>query len=158
MTKAELVEKVANQINLTKKQTEVVVNTVFSSITESLAEGKKVELRGFGSFRIRQRNARVGRNPKSGQKVDVPSKKVPFFKAGKELRELVDEKQAQDDAKADQESLKKGLAACPFLVFQITNLAGYPPLFQGNFLFFNGLASDRLKSRLAIYCKFPQQL
>ena len=100
MTKAELVEKVANQINLTKKQTEVVVNTVFSSITDSLAEGKKVELRGFGSFRIRQRNARVGRNPKSGQKVDVPSKKVPFFKAGKELRELVDEKEAQDSQEA----------------------------------------------------------
>ncbi len=98
MTKAELVEKVANQINLTKKQTEVVVNTVFSSITDSLAEGKKVELRGFGSFRIRQRNARVGRNPKSGQKVDVPSKKVPFFKAGKELRELVDEREAQEEA------------------------------------------------------------
>jgi integration host factor subunit beta len=67
-----------------------VVNTVFSSITESLSEGKKVELRGFGSFRIRQRNARIGRNPKSGQKVEVPSKKVPFFKAGKELRQLVD--------------------------------------------------------------------
>ena len=66
------------------------MNTVFSSITESLAEGKKVELRGFGSFRIRQRNARIGRNPKSGQKVEVPSKKVPFFKAGKELRQLVD--------------------------------------------------------------------
>ncbi len=90
MTKAELVEKVANQIDLTKKQTEVVVNTVFQSITESLSEGKKVELRGFGSFRIRERNARVGRNPKSGDKVDVPAKKVPFFKAGKELRELVD--------------------------------------------------------------------
>ena len=100
MTKAELVEKVANQINLTKKQTEVVVNTVFSSITDSLAEGKKVELRGFGSFRIRQRNARIGRNPKSGQKVDVPSKKVPFFKAGKELRELVDEKEAQEAQEA----------------------------------------------------------
>ena len=90
MTKAELVERVSNQINLTKKQTEVVVNTVFSSITESLSKGKKVELRGFGSFRIRQRNARIGRNPKSGQKVEVPSKKVPFFKAGKELRQLVD--------------------------------------------------------------------
>ena len=99
MTKAELVEKVANQINLTKKQTEVIVNTVFSSITDSLAEGKKVELRGFGSFRIRQRNARVGRNPKSGQKVDVPSKKVPFFKAGKELRELVDEREAEEAAR-----------------------------------------------------------
>ena len=104
MTKAELVERVANQINLTKKQTEVVVNTVFSSITESLAEGKKVELRGFGSFRIRQRNARVGRNPKSGQKVDVPSKKVPFFKAGKELRELVDEREAEAAAREEQEN------------------------------------------------------
>ena len=104
MTKAELVEKVANQINLTKKQTEVVVNTVFSSITDSLAEGKKVELRGFGSFRIRQRNARVGRNPKSGQKVDVPSKKVPFFKAGKELRELVDEREAAEAAREAQEN------------------------------------------------------
>ena len=104
MTKAELVEKVANQINLTKKQTEVVVNTVFSSITDSLAEGKKVELRGFGSFRIRQRNARVERNPKSGQKVDVPSKKVPFFKAGKELRELVDEREAEEAAREAQEN------------------------------------------------------
>ena len=98
MTKAELVERVANQISLTKKQTEVVVNTVFTSITESLAEGKKVELRGFGSFRIRQRNARIGRNPKSGQKVEVPSKKVPFFKAGKELRQLVD-----NNLKAEEE-------------------------------------------------------
>ena len=90
MTKAELVERVSSQINLTKKQTEVVVNTVFQSITESLSDGKKVELRGFGSFRIRQRNARIGRNPKSGTQVSVPAKKVPFFKAGKELRELVD--------------------------------------------------------------------
>jgi integration host factor subunit beta len=92
MTKAELVEQVALKINLTKKQTEVIVNTVFQSITDSLAEGDKVELRGFGSFRIRERNPRVGRNPKSGEKVEVPAKKVPFFKAGKELREIVDEK------------------------------------------------------------------
>ncbi len=92
MTKAELVEQVANQINLTKKQTEVIVNTVFQSITDSLAEGNKVELRGVGSFRIRERNSRVGRNPKSGEKVEVPTKKVPFFKAGKELRAIVDEK------------------------------------------------------------------
>ena len=92
MTKAELVEKVATQIDLTKKQTEVVVNTLFQSITDSLGEGDKVELRGFGSFRVRHRDARVGRNPKSGEKVEVPAKKVPFFKPGKELRELVDEK------------------------------------------------------------------
>jgi integration host factor subunit beta len=63
---------------------------IIQSITESLSEGKKVELRGFGSFRIRERNARTGRNPKSGAKVEVPAKRVPFFKAGKELRELVD--------------------------------------------------------------------
>jgi integration host factor subunit beta len=92
MTKAELVEKVAYKINLTKKQTEIIVNTLFQSITDSLGEGDKVELRGFGSFRVRHRDARVGRNPKSGEKVEVPAKYVPFFKPGKELRELVDEK------------------------------------------------------------------
>jgi integration host factor subunit beta len=92
MTKAELVEKVASTIKLTKKETEVIVGIIFQSITESLSEGEKVELRGFGSFRIRERNARIGRNPKSGEQVEVPAKKVPFFKAGKELRELVDEK------------------------------------------------------------------
>ena len=92
MTKAELVEKVANKINLTKKETEGIVSIIFQSITDSLTEGDKVELRGFGSFRIRERSARVGRNPKSGESVDVPAKKVPFFKAGKELREIVDEK------------------------------------------------------------------
>ena len=92
MTKAKLIEKVAGEINLTKKQTEVIVNTVFKSITDSLAPGNKLELRGFGTFRIRERNPRIGRNPKSGEKVEVPAKKVPFFKAGKDLRELVDEK------------------------------------------------------------------
>ena len=61
------------------------------SITESLSTGDKVELRGFGSFRIRERKSRIGRNPKSGELVEVPAKKVPFFKAGKELRERVDE-------------------------------------------------------------------
>ena len=90
MTKAELVEKVANKINLTKKETEGIVSIIFQSITDSLTEGDKVELRGFGSFRIRERNARVGRNPKSGEKVEVPAKKVPFFKVGKELKEMVD--------------------------------------------------------------------
>ena len=90
MTKAEMVEKFSAQMNLTKKQTEVGVNTVFPSITESLGNGEKVELRGFGSFRIRERNARVGRNPKSGAQVDVAAKRVTCFKAGKEVRELVD--------------------------------------------------------------------
>ena len=92
MKKAELVEKVASQTGLTQKLTEIIVNTVFQSITDSLAEGGKVELRGFGSFRVRERSSRVARNPKSGEKVEVPAKKVPFFRAGKELRAIVDEK------------------------------------------------------------------
>ncbi|MBI3091305.1 MAG: integration host factor subunit beta [Candidatus Tectomicrobia bacterium] len=90
MTKAELVEQVAQNINLTKKQTETIINTLFKSITEALRDGDKVELRGFGSFRIRQRDPREGRNPKTGETVQIPAKKVPFFKAGKELREMVD--------------------------------------------------------------------
>jgi integration host factor subunit beta len=90
MTKADLVKRVSDRIQMTKKQTEVIVNTVFSSITDALTGDDKVELRGFGSFRVRRRNSRDGRNPKTGQAVHVPAKKVPFFKAGKELRELVD--------------------------------------------------------------------
>ena len=91
MTKAELVEKVADQIQLTKKQTETVVDILLNSITEALSAGDKVELRGFGSFRIRKRNPREGRNPKTGDTVQIPAKRVPFFKAGKELREMVDD-------------------------------------------------------------------
>ena len=91
MTKAELVEKVASTIKLSQKETEVIVGVILQSITESLSAGDKVELRGFGSFRIRERKPRIGRNPKSGELVEVPAKKVPFFKAGKELRERVDE-------------------------------------------------------------------
>ena len=90
MTKADLVEKISDEIGLTKKQTELVVNTILDSITNALANGHKVELRGFGSFRVRHRNPRLGRNPKSGAKVEVPAKQVPFFKTGKELREMVD--------------------------------------------------------------------
>lgn len=90
MTKAELVESVAEKIDLPKKDTEVIVNTVFQSIAEALGKGDKVELRGFGSFRLRDRNAREGRNPKTGEIVTIPAKRIPFFKPGKELREMVD--------------------------------------------------------------------
>ena len=88
MTKADLIDEVAKVSNLTKKESETIVNTVFDNITDALAKGDKVELRGFGSFRIRQRNARKGRNPKTGTGVSVPEKRVPFFKVGKRLREL----------------------------------------------------------------------
>ena len=89
MTKAELIEELAKVTNLTKKETELIVNTVFDNIGEALTQGDKVELRGFGSFRIRHRNSRKGRNPKTGDSVSVPEKRVPFFKVGKRLRELV---------------------------------------------------------------------
>lgn len=89
MTKAELVDEVARKTALPKKQAEIIVNTVFESIVDSLKSGEKIELRGFGSFRIRQRDSRVGRNPKTGERVEVPSKRIPYFKPGKELREML---------------------------------------------------------------------
>jgi len=93
MTKTDLIEKVSEKTAwLTKKQTEIVVNMLFDSIKEALAMGDKIEIRGFGSFRIRTRRNREGRNPKTGETVIVPEKRVPFFKAGKELKELVDGK------------------------------------------------------------------
>ncbi|OGW62877.1 MAG: integration host factor subunit beta [Nitrospirae bacterium RBG_16_64_22] len=91
MTKAELIEHVSAKVDgLSKKQTEVVINTIFDSIKRALSEGDKIEIRGFGSFKIRNRRQREGRNPKSGEPVRVPAKRVPFFKAGKEMKELVD--------------------------------------------------------------------
>jgi len=89
MTKAELVEEVSRVSDLTKKHSEVIVDTVFRSIIDALHRGEKIELRGFGSFRLRKREPRKGRNPKTGDKVDVPPKKVPYFKPGKELKELI---------------------------------------------------------------------
>ena len=89
MTKAELVEEVSRVSDLTKKHSEVIVDTVFKSIIEALHRGEKIELRGFCSFRRRKREPRKGRNPKTGDKVDVPPKKVPYFKPGKELKELI---------------------------------------------------------------------
>jgi integration host factor subunit beta len=89
MTKAELVDEVARVVQLTKKQAETIVNIVFDSIVDSLRSGQKIELRGFGSFRLRSRKSRTGRNPKTGEKVEVPSKKIPYFKPGKELKELI---------------------------------------------------------------------
>ena len=90
MTKAVLVEEVAQVTDLTKKHAEVIVETVFRSITDALHRGEKVELRGFGSFRLRQREPRKGRNPKTGDRVDVPPKKVHYFKPGQELKKLIE--------------------------------------------------------------------
>lgn len=89
MTKAALVEEVARVTDLTKKDAEVIVETMFQCITEALRRGEKIELRGFGSFRLRRREPRKGRNPKTGDRVDVPPKQVPYFKPGKDLKERI---------------------------------------------------------------------
>jgi len=92
MTKSELIEQVSEKIEgLTKKQTEVIVNEIFDSIKAALAsqEDPRVEIRGFGSFKVKARRSREGRNPKTGTQVSISEKRVPVFKAGKELRERV---------------------------------------------------------------------
>ena len=91
MTKADLVEEVTQIGDLTRRDGEVVVDTVFDAVIQALQAGDKIEIRGFGSFRIRQRKPRTGRNPKTGEKVEVPAKKIPFFKPSKELKDLVNE-------------------------------------------------------------------
>ena len=89
LTKAALVEQVAQAADLTKQHAEIVVDTVFGGIVETLHRGERVELRGFGSFRLRRREPRRGRNPRTGDRVEVPSKRVAYFKPGKELKALI---------------------------------------------------------------------
>ncbi len=84
MTKSVLIEKVTERVNgLTKKQVEAIINTIFDGMKDALVRGEKIEIRGFGNFRLRQRNAKTGRNPKTGETVQVPPKKVIHFKIGK---------------------------------------------------------------------------
>ncbi len=93
MTRSVLIEKVAEKVEgLTRKQTEIVVETVFESIKEALRRGEKIEIRGFGNFRLKHRRPRKARNPKTGESVEVPSKKVLYFKVGKALREALNSK------------------------------------------------------------------
>lgn len=90
MTKSDLVQTLSEKIStLTKKECEVIVDTVFHNMRDALHKGEKIEIRGFGSFTVRVRRAKEGRNPKTGEKVSIPEKRIPFFKVGKELRELV---------------------------------------------------------------------
>ena len=101
MTKAELVEEVARAAELTKKDSEVIVEEVFKNIIQALNRVEKIGLRGFGSFRVRQRDARRGRNPKTGAPVDIPAKRVPYFKPGKELKELINAQADGDGFEVD---------------------------------------------------------
>ncbi|MCW5976521.1 MAG: integration host factor subunit beta [Bryobacteraceae bacterium] len=89
MTKAELIEEVSRVVEMTRKDSEVIVEAIFDSIVRALHTGDKIEIRGFGSFRTRDRQGRVGRNPKTGERVEVPAKRIPYFKPSKELKDLV---------------------------------------------------------------------
>ena len=95
LTKAELVEHVADAASLTNRRAEITLDTVFGSILEAVHWGEKVELRRFGSFRLRHREPRRGRNPKTGEQVDVPSKRVAYFKPRKELKALINRQSPQ---------------------------------------------------------------
>ena len=89
VTKADLIEEVLNVTELPRKESETIVETIFDSIIAALQKGEKIEIRGFGSFRTRERRGRVGRNPKTGEKVEVKAKKIPYFKPSKELKDFV---------------------------------------------------------------------
>jgi integration host factor subunit beta len=94
LTKADLIEEVLKVTELPRKESETIVETIFDSIIEAIQKGEKIEIRGFGSFRTRQRKGRVGRNPKTGEKVEVPAKRIPFFKPSKELKDFVNSEEA----------------------------------------------------------------
>lgn len=89
MTKADLIDEVSRAVEMTRKDSELMVETIFESIVNALRSSDKIEIRGFGSFRTRQRQSRIGRNPKTGARVEVPPKKVPYFKPSKELKDLI---------------------------------------------------------------------
>ena len=113
LTKAALAEEVAHVADLTKKHAETIVDTVFGSIVEALHRGEKVELRGFGSFRLRRREPRRGRNPRTGDRVDVPSKRVAYFKPGKELKALINQESAPAGPAADSSPASMSDAGTP---------------------------------------------
>lgn len=94
LTKADLIEEVLKVTELPRKESETIVETIFDSIIDAIQKGEKIEIRGFGSFRTRQRRGRVGRNPKTGEKVEVPAKRIPFFKPSKELKDFVNSEEA----------------------------------------------------------------
>jgi integration host factor subunit beta len=100
MTKADLIEEVSRVVEMTRKESEVIVEAIFDSIVRSLRNADKIEIRGFGSFRTRQRQARIGRNPKTGTRVEVPAKKIPYFKPSKELKDVVNNSNGSGEAAA----------------------------------------------------------
>ena len=115
MTKSELIERVAQESGLTKGRAEMVVNTIFDSMTTALIAGDGIEIRGFGSFTVRQYKSYEGRNPRTGDVVHVAPKRLPFFKVGKELRERVNGSWDPNDVdnEADEQPREAVTAATP---------------------------------------------
>jgi len=102
MTKADLISVVAKRLDITQVQAGIIVEAALRSIVSALQGGQEVEIRGFGSFRFRNRAPRKGRNPKTGERVDVPPKKIPYFKMGKELKSLLNAERPAEDAPAPE--------------------------------------------------------
>jgi integration host factor subunit beta len=111
MTKADLVDQIIALGDLTRRDGEIIVDTLFDSVIGALKANDKVEVRGFGSFRTRQRKPRTGRNPKTGDSVAVPAKRVPFFKPSKELRDLVNPGEAKTAKSTKSSKVSASVAA-----------------------------------------------
>lgn len=112
MTKSGLIEEVAKRTpHISKKDTEVVVNTIFDAMIEALRTGDRIEIRGFGSFQVKIREARDGRNPKTGEPVHISAKRTPFFKVGKELKEMVDRTHSATDASGSEPASEESATA-----------------------------------------------
>ena len=101
MTKSGLIESVADKRNLSREKAELIVNTVFDSMTDSLQRGERIEIRGFRSFEVRRYKGYEGRNPRTCARVEVRPKRLPFFKVGKELKERVDAGRLQEKGEGD---------------------------------------------------------
>jgi len=109
MNKSELIETLAERVpNLTKKRAEAVVNAIFQHMSEALCRNDRIEIRGFGSFQIKHYDSYVGRNPRTGDTIQVPTKKLPFFKVGKELKERVNSPFNKED-----DGASAGVTAAP---------------------------------------------
>jgi integration host factor subunit beta len=114
MTKSELIEAIAARSDLTKARAELVVNCVFDAMTEALERGEGIEIRGFGSFSVRPYKPYAGRNPRTGNPVPVSAKRLPFFKVGKELKELVDQSRLSSPIIDDAPSSPEAQDGTPF--------------------------------------------
>ena len=113
MTKSGLIEAVADRTpHISKKDTEIVVNTIFDSMAQALRQGERIEIRGFGSFQVKIREAREGRNPKTGEPVHISAKRTPFFKVGKELKEMVDERNGGNSRSGGGNRIRFDSASC----------------------------------------------